>query len=802
MQGNYFSMVDERLKSVLIVLSILLNPMTLFGVSNSGQYSKLERTTKESARNKLKIVLSRYCGDFCQIVGLDILIDEKIPDGEDMGFEGAVSSSANAELVVSKLTASIQIDERVGHVNRDRLNGILNVQLGSLAEKTEIIWKAVKLPRITRYAEGEPGYILDSFDDSEYSEGDWNFRPQEYSGMAQQLRSGLKVRLTDALSHVISQYCPTQCILERVDILGSIVGPQQASRLPRSQQIRDRSGRTIFQIDNIEIDVTMDTKLDEQERSKIAAVMRSKVRFASPINFNLGVMEFPTSYAEKVAKDNEDLNDPYGLNKLRNMLIMFRDLAGTKEVINTTETNLKDQSSVSTSESARERANFSNEEKSGELQIEEIVAGAVALLLVLGLLTYGLMKVNQSRKDAAEMMQSGLTGAVGIPVGQPSDDKGDEARNVVRSEENRENLLLTMKVQELKDELIETFVGNPKVAKDTFSRFIKEDGIEDTAKYVHVFGHLVVFEMLKDPNFKRELYELSEYYHNSDFEFTLEEELELLSRLKTRCTASEIRLRTRKSSEKFEFLHKLDSVQIYNLIRDEKIQVQAIVMTQLDHKKRQRVFDMYMGSDKVLLMSELSSADAIPKEFLFNVAKVLNKKVSSKPEFDTENLRTSDILLDLMEKAPIREQKDLMSTLQQNNPETARSIKLKLVTVNMLPYLKDGHLLELVLGMDREDLLVFLSSTEEFIRDLILRKAPEELSDSWLEDLGTMTGVDESSQKIVEMKVLNKVRSLAHNGVINLLEINSLIFEEAPSVGDFVVEDEAVPELNDSIEAA
>jgi flagellar motor switch protein FliG len=188
---------------------------------------------------------------------------------------------------------------------------------------------------------------------------------------------------------------------------------------------------------------------------------------------------------------------------------------------------------------------------------------------------------------------------------------------------------------------------------------------------------------------------------------------------------------------------------------------------------------MYQGPAKVDLMRELCRADAIPKEYLSNVAKALEKKVMTRPEFDTENLRSNDILLELMEKAELAEQRDLMRNLLETNPEAARGIKLKLVTVEVMPYLKDGHLLELVLGMEREDLLTFLSGTREHIRALLLAKAPEELSESWLEDLANIKGFNEQNFRLVELKVINRIRALVNNGVINLLDINDMIFGKA-----------------------
>ena len=785
----------KKLLGLMGILALLGSPA--FGIINPAKYNALEQQTRRAAKEKLDEVLVRYCGQFCEVVNIQVVIDEKVPDGEDMGFEGAVTGSSVASLVVSKLVAEIQIDDRVGKVNRERLENVLKVHLNTLTVAPEVIWKPVKLPRITRYGEGQPGFILDGVAEGDYKEGEWDFRPQEYTGMALRLRRKLEQKLTSAINLVVNQYCPAQCILERIDILGGMVNPRDAVKLEKSQQIRDETGHAIFQIDNIEIDMTIDSRLGESTKERISSLLEASVRFASPVNLNIKSQEFPETYASRREREAQDANDPYGLNKLRNMLTMFRDLAGTKEII-TTETS-KESNVTDTKENVKNRSNINTEAESGGLETEELFALSIAGFLLLALLGYFMMRLRQSSKDAEEMLSR-----PGMSFHEISREKAaDEAEGINGATANPKSQLSTrMKVEELKDELIDLFIENPKVAKETFSRFLKEDGVEDTAKYVHVFGHLIVFELLKDPNFQRELYELSEYYHNSDFTFTPEEEYDLLLRLKTRCTASEIRVLTRKSSEKFDFLNKLDATQIYNLIADEKIQVQAIVLTQLERKKRQRVFEMYVGGSKVELMHELSTAEAIPKDFLFSVAKALSKKVTSKPEFDTENLRTSDILLDLLEKAPLAEQRQLMANLQETNAETARSLKMRLVTVHMLPYLKDGHLLELVLGLDREDLLMFLSATVESIRDLLLGKAPEELADSWLEDMETLSAVDETNYRLVEMKVVNKIRSLANNGVISLLEINSMIFDVESDEGEFASEQEVVPELSDSTEVA
>jgi flagellar motor switch protein FliG len=316
------------------------------------------------------------------------------------------------------------------------------------------------------------------------------------------------------------------------------------------------------------------------------------------------------------------------------------------------------------------------------------------------------------------------------------------------------------------------------VARDTFSRMLQEEGVEQTSRYVYIFGPMIIFDLMNDPNLKRELHDLGEYYYKATFSFTDEQTLESLSALKTKVTASEIRVMAHKRAEQFSFLQNLDSSQIFTLVSDEKPHVQSVVLTQLDPARRRVVFDLYEGESKVNLMRELCRADAIPKEYLSNVAKALHKKVLSRTDFDTEQLRSSDIILDLLEKASLQNQRELMADLVKTNPEAARAIKLKLITVEMLPYIKDGHLLEIVMGLEREDLLAFLVGAPDYIRELLLAKAPSELAQSWMEDIEQLSGIEEARYRLSEMRILGRVRNLANSGAIRLVDINERIFAE------------------------
>jgi flagellar motor switch protein FliG len=735
-----------------------------------GSHEKLRQETIFAVKGRVNPLLGQYCRDACSIIDVKVDIEEAVAETDDLGFEAVVGEDLNATLFVDKITLEIQVDDRVTSVNRDRLLQILRNNLQNVGSTVDIVWRPVTVPQIGQGA-----------------------------AMEEQLKRQLALKLSQAIEKVIDAYCPDDCVLSAVAVDGKLVTPDEAQGAAPEEIVRDKSGNAILKIENIDIEVAMDSGLRGDIRKKITNIMKARTRFASPINLDVQVTAFPESYAKQKEKEQKSSEDPFGLSKLRETLTIFKELAGTKEIFTTTtsrDSSATQRENTSESSQKNENALSTSSQQAGEVDVWKWAAVIGALLLLGGFMLMLVLRFSQANRDAKLMMQAlepaagfgrqGASAGSGTPVavdasGHPIkvEVNGAVAGAGGIAAEARREMTQRLKIVELKDELIRVFLDQPKVAKETFSRLLQEEGIESTAKYVHIFGHLVIFELLGDPNLQRDLYELSEFYHKTEFDFRVEEEHKLLTQLKTRVTANEIRVLTRKQTDKFDFLLKLDSSQIYNLLVEEKPQVQSIVLTQLDHKRRRAVFDMYQGPAKVDLMRELCRADAIPKEYLSNVAKALEKKVMTRPEFDTENLRSNDILLELMEKAELVEQRDLMRNLLETNPEAARGIKLKLVTVEVMPYLKDGHLLELVLGMDREDLLSFLSGTREHIRALLLAKAPEELAESWLEDLANIKGFNEQNFRLVELKVINRIRALVNNGVINLLDINDMIFGKA-----------------------
>lgn len=717
--------------------------------------TNLRVSTKQKMSEKTTALLRKYCPEACELLDVKVVLSELEVDlPTDLGFSDESQPANMQKFYVERVLILVQVDERVTRANRSRLEQIVLNHV-STKSAVELTWRTVQVPQIGRSLQAE-----------------------------EIIKRSLEQSLRSRIEGVFQKYCPDRCLISAIFISGQLRSPDQALSYDPRELRRSQSGNEVMKVDSVEVDLVMDDSILPEKREAITKLIEAKTGFVRNVRLNVASEPFPETAASERQKLLQTSEDPYGLEKLRRTLEIFRELAGTKEIITQSkvETSNKD-STTTTSATSKEF------DQSESLDLQTLFLYAMGGLGILGLVLLILFRYGHAKKDAEMMIKAMPQGSQ--PIGGQKEfalnntsESGylENSSQVQGALESGETIGLKITCDKLKKELLDIFVESPKVAQETFSRLLQEEGVEVTAKYIHIFGHIIVFELIDDPNLDRELYALSEYYHNSQFLLSFADELDLLRSLKRRVTASEIRVLAGKSLDKFDFLHKMDPSQVFNLIQDENPQVQGIVLTQLDPRQRRTVFEHFEGQGKINLMRELCRADALPREYLLNVAQALEKKTKSSPMFDTTQLRISDVLLELLERSSLDEQRALMRDLIALNPESARAVKLKLVTVEILPFLKDGQLLEVVLGMKREDLLIFLKGTREHIQGLLLSKAPPELAQTWYEDLQTMAGIDEKTYRIVEMSVLNKIRNFAKSGNIGLIEINDRIFGDEKSI--------------------
>jgi flagellar motor switch protein FliG len=738
-----------------------------------------KKTGEAQIRHLIEPVLQKYCQDDCKLLAVNVDVDVATPDEVNPGFD-QVNPKADVDLEPSSAQLKLIIDSKIGPQSRQHLMDLLQQHLDTLSYPATIDAQIVHFPQ-----------------------------PLGSAAKITELRDKVTKQFRSTIEDLFRQFCPRQCLLADLDLKTDIVNGEEAEYGSSNEFVQDDG--FALRIKQISATILMDDSLTPEEQKNVLEMATLKTNQFHNVELTGKAMHFPTAtleaqrmglepvlgldaqgreLASKRNTDTTNTTTSEANHKTENQ----NDLKSNTTNQNNTESK-SDQKSTSasnnnstTTESNMKQEHFERFEKierveNGDVVQKELdkfkVYGVIFAASILSLLIFIAMATFRSRfGNGASAINRVIHSVVSDPHGASAPTPGGPGAGGETASfgENAQLMSKRLEIERLRDELMNVFATQPKVAKQVFSRILTEEGVEVTGQYIHLFGESIVIDLLRDPSLQSDMQELMEFYAKSPMELTDDEKLELLQKLHNRTVAGKLVVLGNRSSNSFDFLGEMDGLQILELIRNESMTVKAIILTQCDAQKRQALYSQLDESTRMKLLNELSRIDYLPRDYIFNVANALKRKRRENPRLNTEALPGSEVLVTLLERTQPEMQKHVLRNLDTTNPESARNVKSKLVSIDTLKYLRDGQLLEVVLSLKHDELLQFLKGAPEDIRQTVFQKSPRELVAELEEELLSVTFMSREGYAAVERKIHNRMKLMANEGLINLVEVNERMF--------------------------
>lgn len=720
----------------------------------------IEREAEREVELIVEPLIKKYCHESCKILGVKSKV--KLEEAEEMapGFDDVTPENA-LSYQPDSVTVNILVDELVGEVTLSNIFGIIQEHLSEFDYPVFLKEKRRKFPQ-----------------------------PLSSTRKIAEIRSEIIHDFKTNIEDLYRDYCPKQCLLSDLEVIVSPVNLEEAQYGSTGEFFQ--KGDTAVRINKIAATMLFDHTLTPAEQKTILEMARLKSNNFKNVFLEAKSMKFP----------HPDLfNEQYGIagygkadrslsSESKKNVERKSKLESQSTSLNSkkSQENIEKNKNVTTSQAfnkAEERnESYQRFEKierveSGDAVQKELkrlsIWGLIFACSIIALLVFVAIAAFAQRSRATKGEEGGIHKILQSFTQNPfQPDKHEKSE----PKTSGEKISIRYEIDRLIDELGTLFAEHPKVAKTAFSRILTDEGIEVTAAYIHIFGEGIVLDLLKDPSLQTDINELMEFYAKNEIDLDDQEKLELLKSLHNRAIASKLLVLGNRSSNLFEFLSEMDGMQIIELIQNESLTVKAIVMTQVDSQKRNYIYSQLDDRTKNKLLSELSRIDHLPKNYIFNVSNALKRKRQENPRLNTEALPGSEVLVGLLEKAPFNRQQSIIRELEISNPETARHVKSKLVSVDTLRFLRDSHLLEVVLGLKHEELLAFLKGAPEAIRQTIFDKSPRDLAAEIQDELTQVSSLNRDSYHLIERKIINRIRMMAKDGVVNLIETNERMFGE------------------------
>lgn len=781
----------------LVVLTLFFTPAQVFAsVASDPEKARFDDQITSKVQSRVQTDLNRYCPDGCSLLGIEVDSREVFDTARvTLGFDSADATPRKFEAL--RADVEILVDNRLGATNIERLLDVLTKAARGYGLPIEL-----QLTRTT-------------FPDS----------PQVIRSETESKSLALG-RVKGEIEQVVSNFCPDDCRLNSVEVKTSRMAVEESQTQPSHRVVVVPESKWALMIQGASVNLSVDDSMSLSRKSQIEAVVRDVLNSFGTAQLVVKSTQLPKS-ARLIEKDDNDLrSDPWGIDKLGKALKVFREFANTKEIIKEREVSSREMNREAVSErktSTNEKIDKTRESEKSSLTESEslsttkdenglasfwtqertlLLAGALCVILVIAAL--GLRFV-LTGKQVQHLISEGRGVLTDESMPSVSEDPalfhGNSGRSLATGQADSgggvrgqrgaagyampvaaglpvlsDEVARTLNIQSLRDEVTQYFIAQPKISREVFARILREDGVEYAAKCVSVLGEMVVFDLAGDHDLKKEVTLLAEYIHVSPPFVSVSEQLDVLQSLKLKLTAGKIRQLTQKTQDVFDFLRAHSARAIYNLIVDETPRSQAVVMTQLSTEKRRSVFEMFHGQSKSDLLRALGVSESLSRDYLQNVADVLKRKIKSTNIADSGLLGGADVILDLMEQSDRGTQALMLAELDINEPELSRQVRGRLVSIETLGYLSDGLLLEIFLSMESQPMVVFLAGVREHIRHMILQKAPDDIASDWNVSASNLKGIDPENYRLAEMQVLGKMRTFVSSGLLNLAEINGIMF--------------------------
>jgi flagellar motor switch protein FliG len=773
------------MKKLIQTLSLNISVILLSAVFSGSAEAKVnaveitQKTAETQIRHLLEPLLDKYCHDECKLMGVTVTVDLANQEEVAPGFDELEVTGKSNDLAPSSGRVKILMNDKVGPVSRTKLLELVQQYLDTLEYPMRIDTQIAHFPQ-----------------------------PQGTEGKISQLRERVSKQFKEVLEDLLRQFCPQQCLLADFNLQTEVVNGEEAQYGSSGEFIQD--GDTAIKIKDISATLLMDETLSPEEQSNIIEMAKLKTNSFKNVSLTGRSLKFPrpTSFSQKNAHGVGigNSSDPLNASDSTKNLNSTQDSKSNTSANSDSKTNLESKtnsesknnsetvnksnnsnnSTNNNAESNTRQEKFERFEKIERVENGDAVQAELQKFKVFGLIFACSVLALLIFIAVAGFRQSSGGTSIHRVIQELTSDPASEAPVAASSSESSastkdtSNFALSKRyeIERLLEELSSIYAQQPRVAKQVFSRVLTEEGVEVTAECIHLFGEGIVIDMLRDPSLQTDVTELMEYYAKNPLELDDEHKLELLRKLHSRTIAGKLIVLGNRSSNLFDFLAEMDGLQILELIRTESLTVKSIILTQCDPQKRAAIYAQLDPEIRMKLLAELSRIDYLPRDYIFNVATALKRKRRENPRLNTEALPGSEVLVSLLERTGQEMQKTVVKSLETTSPDSARTVKSKLVSIDTLRFLRDGQLLEVVLSLKHDELIQFLKGTTEEIRKTIFVKSPKELVVELEEELGQVGALSRETYQAVERKILNRMKVMANDGHINLIETNERMFSD------------------------
>lgn len=218
----------------------------------------------------------------------------------------------------------------------------------------------------------------------------------------------------------------------------------------------------------------------------------------------------------------------------------------------------------------------------------------------------------------------------------------------------------------------------------------------------------------------------------------------------------------------FDIARKADPQQLTNLLLHEQPQTVALILCYMQPDKAAMILSQFSIEKQSEIAERIGTITRTTPAVIEKIEKVIETKFSSFVDNETESVGGVHTLVEILNSVGRSTEKNIISMLEEKQPELADEVKANLFTFEDIVGLERGDVQKVLREVDNDELALALKGVSEDIKQFIFQNLSSRAVEMLQEELQFMGPARLSAVEEAQQKVVSVIRRLDEVGEIYL----------------------------------
>ena len=216
----------------------------------------------------------------------------------------------------------------------------------------------------------------------------------------------------------------------------------------------------------------------------------------------------------------------------------------------------------------------------------------------------------------------------------------------------------------------------------------------------------------------------------------------------------------------FDFIRKVDSNQILNVIHNEHPQIIALVLSYIEPRQAAQIIASLPSDRQTEIISRISKMGSSSAEYVKEAERILERKVTSMGYTDNIVVGGIDTIVDIVNALDRSSEKNILESLDVSDSELADEIRKRLFVFEDIAKLNNVTVQRVLREINNTDLAVALKMATEDVTKTIFNNISKRLQEMIKDDMEVMGPVRVRDVEEAQQRIVNVIRKLEDDGEI------------------------------------